>query len=93
MGQRIFASRSADINDHDKLSHDPVSGMLAETDNDARQLCAAAGESTLNRLEHAVKPTSTTRSCRLWNQFPSSVKNAAEAVLGDGWYAHRSNGR
>ena len=58
LGQRIFgiALGYEDINDHDRLRHDPVLGVLAGKLTSKRSNCAAlAGKSTLNRLEHAAK--------------------------------------
>jgi len=41
-----------DLNDHDRLRHDPVLALLAEKIDASRQGCqAVAGKSTLNRLE------------------------------------------
>ena len=41
-----------DLNDHDRLRHDPVQALLAEKLASGREGCAAvAGKSTLNRLE------------------------------------------
>jgi len=41
-----------DLNDHDRLRHDPVLALLAEKLEASRQDCqAVAGKSTLNRLE------------------------------------------
>jgi Transposase DDE domain group 1 len=41
-----------DLNDHDRLRHDPVLALLAEKLEADRERCAAvAGKSTLNRLE------------------------------------------
>ena len=43
-----------DLNDHDKLRHDPVLGLISGKLTARRSGCAVlAGKSTLNRLEHA----------------------------------------
>jgi hypothetical protein len=55
-GQRLFAIALGyeDLNDHDKLRHDPVMAVLAGKLKARRQDCApVAGKSTLSRLEHA----------------------------------------
>ena len=54
VGQRVFgiALGYEDLNDHDKLRHDPVMAVLAGKLKARRRDCAAvAGKSTLNRLE------------------------------------------
>ena len=54
VGQRIFAMALGyeDLNDHEKLRHDPVMAVLAGKLEARRADCAAvAGKSTLNRLE------------------------------------------
>jgi Transposase DDE domain group 1 len=56
VGQRVFgiALGYEDLNDHDRLRHDPVLAVLAGKLEAARRDCAPlAGKSTLNRLEHA----------------------------------------
>jgi hypothetical protein len=56
VGQRVFglALGYQDINDHDRLRHDPVLAALMGKMAARRKDCAAlAGKSTLNRLEHA----------------------------------------
>jgi Transposase DDE domain group 1 len=55
-GQRLFgiALGYEDLNDHDKLRHDPVMAVLAGKLKTRRRDCApVAGKSTLSRLEHA----------------------------------------
>lgn len=54
VGQRVFgiALGYEDLNDHDRLRHDPVLAVLAGKLEARRSDCAAlAGKSTLNRLE------------------------------------------
>lgn len=54
VGQRVFAIALgyADLNDHDELRHDPVMAVWAGKLEGRRADCAAAaGKSTLNRLE------------------------------------------
>ena len=54
VGQRVFglALGYEDLNDHDRLRHDPLFGVLAGKLVARRSDCAAvAGKSTLNRLE------------------------------------------
>jgi hypothetical protein len=54
IGQRVFglALGYEDLNDHDRLRHDPVMGALLGKLEAGRADCAAlAGKSTLNRLE------------------------------------------
>lgn len=54
VGQRIFgiALGHEDLNDHDRLRHDPTLAVLAGKLQASRKDCAAiAGKSTLNRLE------------------------------------------
>ena len=56
VGQRIvgIALGHEDIEDHDRLRHDPVLALLSDGLQSRRSDCAAlAGKSTLNRLEHA----------------------------------------
>ena len=56
VAQRIvgLALGYEDLNDHDRLRHDPVLGLLGDKTGGTRKDCAAlAGKSTLNRLEHA----------------------------------------
>jgi hypothetical protein len=56
VGQRVFgiALGYEDLNDHDRLRHDPVLAVLAGKLKAKRKQCAAvAGKSTLSRLEHA----------------------------------------
>ena len=56
VGQRVFglALGYQDINDHDRMRHDPVLAALMGKLEARREDCAAlAGKSTLNRLEHA----------------------------------------
>jgi hypothetical protein len=56
VAQRIVALALGyeDLNDHDRLRHDPVLGLLGDKTGAGRKGCAAlAGKSTLNRLEHA----------------------------------------
>jgi hypothetical protein len=56
VGQRVFgiALGYEDLNDHDRLRHDPVLAALAGKLEARRPDCAPlAGKSTLNRLEHA----------------------------------------
>src|ERR687893_2284486 len=56
VGQRVFgiALGYEDLNDHDRLRHDPVLAILAAKLEAGRRNCAPlAGKSTLNRLEHA----------------------------------------
>ena len=58
IGQHIFAIALGyeDLNDHDRLRHNSVLGVLARTLTAKRSNCAVfAGKSTLNRLEHAAK--------------------------------------
>src|ERR1700704_6137296 len=53
-GQRVFgiALGYEDLNDHDKLRHDPMMAVLAGKLEARREDCApVAGKSTLNRLE------------------------------------------
>jgi hypothetical protein len=55
-GQRLFAIALGyeDLNDHDRLRHDPVMAVLAGKLKARRSDCApVAGKSTLSRLEHA----------------------------------------
>lgn len=57
VGQRIvgLALGYEDVNDHDRLRHDPVLGLLAERLEPRRADCAPlAGKSTLNRLEQSA---------------------------------------
>jgi Transposase DDE domain group 1 len=50
--QRVLGLGYEDLNDHDRLRHDPVMALLAEKLEAGRADCAAvAGKSTLNRLE------------------------------------------
>ena len=54
VGQRVFAQALGyeDLNDHDRLRHDPVLAVLVGKLSARRRACApAAGKSTLNRLE------------------------------------------
>lgn len=54
VGQRVFgiALGYEDLNDHDRLRHDPLLGVLAGKLTARRSDCApVAGKSTLNRLE------------------------------------------
>jgi hypothetical protein len=54
VGQRVFgiALGYADLNDHDRLRHDPLLAILAGKLEARRRDCApVAGKSTLNRLE------------------------------------------
>jgi hypothetical protein len=54
LGQRVFgiALGYEDLNDHDKLRHDPMMAVLAGKLEARREDCApVAGKSTLNRLE------------------------------------------
>jgi Transposase DDE domain group 1 len=56
VGQRVFgiALGYEDVLDHDRLRHDPAMAVLAGKLEARRRDCAPlAGESTLNRLEHA----------------------------------------
>jgi Transposase DDE domain group 1 len=56
VSQRVFgiALGYEDLNDHDRLRHDPVLAVLAGKLKAKRKQCAAvAGKSTLSRLEHA----------------------------------------
>jgi len=56
VGQRVFAIALGyeDLNDHDKLRHDPMMPVLAGKLEARRQDCApVAGKSTLNRLERS----------------------------------------
>jgi len=56
VGQRIIAEALgyADINDHDRLRHDPLLASIMGKLNARDKRCAPlAGKSTLNRLEHA----------------------------------------
>ena len=56
VGQRVFAIALGyeDLNDHDRLRHDPVLGALTGRLTSRHPRCAPlAGKSTLNRLEHA----------------------------------------
>jgi hypothetical protein len=58
IGQRVFglALGYEDLNDHDRLRHDPVMGALLGKLEAGRADCAAlAGKSTLNRLELFTK--------------------------------------
>ncbi|ACP24307.1 putative transposase for insertion sequence NGRIS-20c [Sinorhizobium fredii NGR234] len=55
VGQRVAAIALGyeDVDDHDRLRHDPVLALLSERLTPKRQDCAVlAGKSTLNRLEH-----------------------------------------
>jgi len=57
VGQRVFAMALGyeDLNDHDKLRHDPMMAVLAGKLEAHREDCAPiAGKSTLNRLERGV---------------------------------------
>jgi len=61
VGQRVMgiALGYEDLNDHDRLRHDPVMGVLAGKLKARRSDCAAvAGKSTLNRLEMS-RPVAT----------------------------------
>lgn len=56
VGQRVAAIALGyeDIEDHDRLRHDPVLALLSDRLTPKRSTCAPlAGKSTLNRLEHA----------------------------------------
>jgi hypothetical protein len=56
VGQRVFAIALGyeDLNDHDKLRHDPMMAILAGKLEAHREDCApVAGKSTLNRLERS----------------------------------------
>jgi hypothetical protein len=56
IGQRLYAIALGyeDLNDHDRLRHDPVMAVLAGKLQARRKQCApVAGKSTLSRLEHA----------------------------------------
>jgi Transposase DDE domain group 1 len=56
VGQRVFgiALGYEDLNDHDRLRHDPVLGALSGRLASRHPRCAPlAGKSALNRLEHA----------------------------------------
>jgi Transposase DDE domain group 1 len=58
VAQRVFgiALGHEDLNDHDRLRHDPVLATLAGKLSARRSDCAAlAGKSSLSRLEHAPK--------------------------------------
>jgi hypothetical protein len=61
VGQRVFAIALGyeDLNDHDKLRHDPMMAVLAGKLEAHREDCApVAGKSTLNRLERSkLEPT------------------------------------
>src|SRR6202163_2562077 len=61
LGQRVFgiALGYEDLNDHDKLRHDPMMAVLAGKLEARREDCAPiAGKSTLNRLELSkLEPT------------------------------------
>ena len=61
VGQRVFAIALGceDLNDHDKLRHNPIMAVLAGKLEARRQDCAPiAGKSTLNRLELSkLEPT------------------------------------
>src|ERR1700731_2660706 len=61
LGQRVFgiALGYEDLNDHDKLRHDPMMAVLAGKLEARRDDCApVAGKSTLNRLELSrLEPT------------------------------------
>ncbi len=63
VGQRIFgiALGHEDLNDHDRLRHDPTLAVLAGKLQASRKDCAAiAGKSTLNRLELSRADTACT---------------------------------
>lgn len=67
VGQRIFghALGHEDLNDHDRLRHDPVLATLAGKLEAKREACAPlAGKSTLNRLELSLRGQ-TTRYCKI----------------------------
>jgi hypothetical protein len=61
VGQRVFgiALGYEDLNDHDRLRHDPIFAVLASKLSARREECApVAGKSTLNRLELSrLQPT------------------------------------
>jgi hypothetical protein len=61
VGQRVFAVALGyeDLNDHDRLRHDPIMAVLAGKLEARREDCAPlAGKSTLNRLERGkLEPT------------------------------------
>jgi hypothetical protein len=64
VGQRVvgLALGYEDLNDHDRLRHDPVLGALAGRLASRHPRCAPlAGKSTLNRLEHAPAEAGPTR--------------------------------
>ena len=67
VGQRIVALALGyeDLNDHDRLRHDPVLAVLAGKLEAGRKDCApVAGKSTLNRLELSLRG-SATRYCKI----------------------------
>lgn len=67
VGQRVFglALGHEDLNDHDRLRHDPVLATLAGKLEAKREGCAPlAGKSTLNRLELSLR-WQTTRYCKI----------------------------
>lgn len=96
IGQRVFglALGYEDLNDHERLRHDPVFGaLLGKLEPRRRADCAAlAGKSTLNRLElhasqgstryHKIRPD-TEAIERLWVQVFLDAHRAApgEVVL------------
>ena len=56
VGQRIIGEALGypDINDHDRLRHDPLLGsILGKLDARDKRCAPLAGKSTLNRLEHS----------------------------------------
>jgi hypothetical protein len=97
LGQRVFglALGYEDLNDHDRLRHDPVFGVLLGKLEPARRTdCAAlAGKSTLNRLElhpaagvdryHKITPDGAALE-RLWVEvFLDAHPQAPEQIVLD----------
>ena len=78
VAQRIAAIALGyeDVEDHDRLRHDPVLALLSDRLTPKRSTCAPlAGKSTLNRLEHAPAGEPT-RYHRI-----SHDRNAIEALF------------
>lgn len=94
IGQRVFgmALGYEDLNDHERLRHDPVFGaLLGKLEPKRRADCAAlAGKSTLNRLElhapagstryHKIRPEAAAIE-RLWVEVFLQAHRAAPSEI------------
>ena len=81
LGQRVFgiALGYEDLNDHDKLRHDPMMAVLAGKLEARREDCAPiAGKSTLNRLE--LSKLEPTRYHKI-SHNPVAIKNLMVALF------------